>query len=234
VVAIRRRQPDRGIPDPDLGREVRYLFLQHARLASVDYLFMRGLAIASERAGPLTPSGKREIHPHRFRHTLGTQLGEQSARIQTIMKVLGHASASMSMTYMALSDPAVLVDYEAVLTPNAVLAGPQAEAIRNGELSQEAVDWLKTNFYKTELELGRCLCLPQEGPCECELHLNCSKFVTTPAYADRLRDRITIEHQLAADAQERGWGREVERHERTAERLRCLLRELGKPDPTND
>lgn len=234
VVAIRRQQPDRGIPDPDLGHEVRYLFLQHGRLASADYLFMRGLAVACERAGLLTPSGKREIHPHRFRHTLGTQLGEQGARIQTIMKVLGHASASMSMTYMALSDPAVLADYEAVLTPNAVLAGPQAEAIRNGELSQEAVNWLKTNFYKTELELGRCLRLPQEGPCECDLYLTCSKFVTTPAYADRLRNRVTIEQQLAADAEQRGWGREVERHQRTVERLHCLLRELGEPADKTD
>jgi hypothetical protein len=31
-------------------------------------------------------------------------------------------------------------------------------------------------FFKTELELGHCLVLPQEGPCECELYLNCPKF----------------------------------------------------------
>ena len=26
-----------------------------------------------------------------------------------------------------------------------------------GRLDQESLDWLKTNFYKTELELGHCL-----------------------------------------------------------------------------
>jgi hypothetical protein len=42
------------------------------------------------------------------------------------------------------------------------------------------VDWLKSNFLKTELEPGRCLRLPAEGPCECDLYLTCAKFVTTP------------------------------------------------------
>jgi len=33
-------------------------------------------------------------------------------------------------------------------------------------MSDEAVHWLQTNFLKTELELGHCLRLPAEGPCE--------------------------------------------------------------------
>jgi hypothetical protein len=155
--------------------------------------------------------GRPLVHPHRFRHTMGTQLGERGAKLQTIMKVLGHRSAGMSMTYTSLSDPVVLADYQSVLAPGAVLAGPQAEAIRAGELTQEAVSWLSTNFYKTELELGRCLRLPQEGPCECDLYLTCSKFVTTPDYTPRLQARIRTEHQLATDAEQRGWAREVER-----------------------
>src|SRR5207244_4254363 len=79
-------------------------------------------------------------------------------------------------------------DYQAVLGPGATLAGPAAEELRTGARSTSAVDWLKTNFFKTELELGHCLRLPQEGPCECDLYLSCAKFVTTPAYAPRLRE----------------------------------------------
>lgn len=60
--------------------------------------------------------------------------------------------------------------------------------------------------------------------------MTCSKFVTTPEYASRLQDRLQREQQLTDDARERGWDREVERHRRVAERLRCLLRELGEPD----
>jgi hypothetical protein len=68
-----------------------------------------------------------------------------------------------------------------------------------------------TNFYKTELELGDCLRLPQEGPCECDLCLSCLKFLTTTKYAPRLRERLCVEQQLSADAPARGWAREVER-----------------------
>jgi hypothetical protein len=115
------------------------------------------------------------------------------------------------------------------LGPGAVIAGPAAEALRSGELSTEAVDWLKSNLLKTELELGRCLPLPQEGPCECDLYLTCAKFVTTPAYAPRLRRRRGIEHELIKDALAHGWQREVERHQCTIRRLEQLLVDLGEP-----
>jgi hypothetical protein len=94
------------------------------------------------------------------------------------VKILGHKSAGMS-TYANISDTIVLADYQSVVQPGAVIAGPLADTLRAGQLGQDALDGLKTNFYKTELELGHCLRLPQEGPCECDLYLTCAKFVTT-------------------------------------------------------
>ncbi len=171
VIALRQDNGDRPINDSDLGRPVRYLFLKLGVLYSSKYPFDSGLEIACRRAGLLNTGGTRAIHTHRFRHTLGTELSEKGARLQTIMKIIGHHHANMSMTYINMSDPAVLADYSSVLTPGAVLTSPQADAIRNQELSVEAIDWLKTNFLKTELDLGRCLRLPQEGPCECDLYM---------------------------------------------------------------
>jgi len=133
----------------------------------------------------------------------------------------------MSMVYARISDPEVLRDYQAVLGPGAMIAGPGAEAVRGGALGASGVDWLKTNFLKTELELGHCLRLPVEGPCECELFLTCSRFVTTPAYAPRLRERRTLELALAEDAKTRGWPREVERHRCTAARIERLLADMS-------
>jgi hypothetical protein len=52
----------------------------------------------------------------------------------------------------------------------------------------------------TELELGHCLRTPAEGPCECDLLLTCSKFLTTSDYAPRLRARLAVEQQLIDDA----------------------------------
>lgn len=91
------------------------------------------------------------------------------------------------------------------------------------------MEWLKTNFFKTELELGHCLRLPQEGPCECDLYLSCAKFVTTREYAPRLRSRRLRELELIEDAISQGWDREVERHRCATKRIEQLLEELGEP-----
>src|ERR1700741_5284939 len=125
----------------------------------------------------------------------------------------------MSMVYAQISDREVLRDYQAVLGPGATIAGPLAAQLRAGELPASAVDWLKSNFLKTEMELGHCLRLPQEGPCECDLYLTCAKFVTTPAYAPRLKERRKLELVLARDAADRGWPHEQERHLSIAARL---------------
>jgi len=76
--------------------------------------------------------------------------------MQTIMKVLGHQSPGMSMTYTHISDLTVLADYQA----------------------------------------GGHDCAPNGN--------------------------------WPPDAQTR-WGREVERHQRTADRIASLLTELGEP-----
>jgi hypothetical protein len=108
------------------------------------------------------------------------------------------------------------------------IAGPAAKTLLTGKLDSEAVHWLQTNFLKTELELGHCLRLPAEGPCECDLVLTCPKFVTTSEYPPRIRARLDIEDQLIADAERRSWAREVERHQDTKRRLQQLLADLDE------
>jgi len=224
----REGEPTRGFPDELTGRLSRRLFVHHGKTFSAPYLFETPLWDACERAGLVTADGKATITAHRLRHTLGMQLAERGARLNTIMKILGHASAGMTMVYAQVTDQAVLRDYQAVLGPGATIAGPCAETIRGGDLSAEAVDWLKSNFFKTELELGRCLRLPQEGPCECELYLSCAKFVTTKEYAPRLRERRQRELDLVADAATHGWDREVQRHRSTVRRIEELLEQLDE------
>jgi hypothetical protein len=130
---------------------------------------------------------------------------------------------------MGITDEDVRQDYQTVLGPNAVLAGPGAQLVRSGELAESEIRWIQENFFKTELELGRCLRLPQEGPGECDLYLTCAKFVTSPEYAPRLRHRLRVELELIEDAAAHGWQREVERHQCTMRRLEQLLTDLGEP-----
>lgn len=230
IQAQRAVDRDLAILDPVADRKVRYLFMDRGRLRSPDYLYDEPLLAVSHAAGlePATGTGNA-VTAHRFRHSVGTQLGENQARISTIMAILGHASANMAMVYTAISDPEVLQDYSHALKPGQILAGPAAHAIRNRELSAQQLDWLNSNFLKSELELGACLKLPEEGPCECELYLTCAKFFTTAEHAPRLRRRWHREQQLINDATARGWPRESARHQALAQRCLDLLTELGEP-----
>jgi integrase len=231
VIELARQQQARARFDPSAGRSVQHVFLVRGKLLSNAFLFDLSLAAACTAAGLVDSAGKPTITAHRFRHTIGTQLAEGGARIQTIMAVLGHRTPNMSIIYSTLSDPTVKQQYQEALDrhlgPDVTLAGPAAAALREHRLDPEAVSWLQTNFLKTELELGHCLRTPAEGPCECDLVLTCSKFLTTSDYAPRLRARLGVEQQLIDDAAVRGWQREIERHTATKARVEQLLRDLG-------
>jgi integrase len=227
VQALRGPQSDRALPGSHLQRPARRLFARKGRVLSLWYLFDDPLKVACAAAGLLDTAGKPTVSAHRFRHTVGTQLAERGARLHTIMSVLGHTGVSMGLVYAHISDPTVLADYQSVLGADAQVAGPSASAVRNHELGPAAVDWLKNNVFRTELELGHCLRLPAEGPCECDLFLSCAKFITTPAYIPRLQERHKVETGLARRASDRSWTREAERHQAVAQRIASLLHELG-------
>src|SRR5258708_26512606 len=219
----------RGLRVRQTGMVTQYLFMLRGKLLSANYLFEIPLHALCRRVGLIGANDRPAVTAHRFRHTVGTQLARRGARFRTIQKILGHESAAMSMVYISLTDEEVRSDYQAVLAPDAIIAGPGAEIVRSGGWAESEVNWLKANFFKTEMELGRCLRLPQEGPCECDLYLTCAKFVTSPEYAPRLRRRRRIEQELVEDATAHGWQREVERHQCTIRRLEQLLTDLGEP-----
>lgn len=224
-----QRKGERGLRDPKTGVMTRYLFMQHGKVLSASYLFTSALQTTCSEAGLLTAEGKPTVTAHRFRHTVGTQLARRQARMRTIMTILGHASAAMTMRYLDITDEEVLEDYQAALEPGAPIAGPAAEFLHAGTVSAADLDWLKCHFFKTELELGHCLRLPEEGPCECDLYLFCAKFLTTRQKAPRLRHRRKVERFLAEDAAARDWMAEVGRHQRFARRCEELLTDLGEP-----
>src|SRR5258707_12794908 len=158
-----------------------------AKLLSANYLFETPLHTICKEAGLLNADGKATVTAHRFRHTVGTQLARRGARLRTIQKVLGHESVRMSMVYIGITDEEACQDYQAALESGAPISGPAAEGLQAGKWLASDLDWLKCNFWKSELELGHCLCLPEEGTCECGLYLFCAKLLTTRGNAPRLR-----------------------------------------------
>jgi integrase len=227
IIELAKAQNAIARRDSSVGKVVNHVFVRRGKLLSATTLFDKPLRDICMKLGLVGADGRQTVSAHRFRHTIGTQLAEGGARIQTIMAVLGHRSANMAMIYARISDPEVRRQYEQALTNGARIAGPAAEALLHGKLDDATVHWLQTNFLKTELELGHCLRLPAEGPCECDLVLNCPKFLTTSEYTPRLRARLETEKVLIQDARQRGWEREVERHQATSRRLEQLLSEVA-------
>ncbi len=223
ATSLARAQRSIARIDEVTGRRVDYVFVRRGKLLSGKTLFDEAFRTVCAATGLVDDRGSPTVSAHRFRHTLGTQLAEGGARIQTIMAILGHRSATMSMIYSRISDPEIRRQYETALADGHRIAGPAADALLHDALDDDTVDWLKTNFLKTELELGHCLRLPAEGPCECDLILTCPKFLTTTEYAPRIRARLATEQVLIDDARTRGWDREAERHEATCRRLQHLL-----------
>ena len=57
-----------------------------------------------------------DITPHQLRHTYATALVNAGVSLQSLMALLGHVSAEMSLRYGRLFDSTVRTEYERALT----------------------------------------------------------------------------------------------------------------------
>jgi hypothetical protein len=64
--------------------------------------------------------------------------------------------------------------------------------IRAGHPAQAEIAWLMDCNFQTEVELGRCLRLPQVGRCACDLYLSCAGFVTMPSSFIKVHDHVPL------------------------------------------
>lgn len=219
----------RGLLDRKTHKETDYLFMKGNKMLSISYLFQQGLECACTKAGLFTDGGKPKYTAHQFRHTVGTRLANNGASLPTIMKVLGHESPEMSMVYAAIFDSTVKNEYEnAILDNRDISGGDFAKSIKNHELKQDEVDWIKANFHKTYLMTGHCFHHTREPMCDfADACYFCAKFVASRENIPALTDKYNTEVKLIVDAKERGWDKEVTRHEKVADRVKEILSELG-------
>jgi len=57
-------------------------------------------------------SGVDNVHPHRFRRTLASNLADRGMAISEIMKILGHSNINTTMIYVAIDDKRVENSYK--------------------------------------------------------------------------------------------------------------------------
>ena len=102
---VTHRSPGRPLPHPRTGRPTDFLLTHHGQRVSV-YLLRDVLTRACEEAGlPHTT-------PHQLRHTYATALVNAGVSLQSLMALLGHVSANMSLRYGRLFDATVKAEYE--------------------------------------------------------------------------------------------------------------------------
>ena len=215
---IETRSAGRPLPHPRTGRPAQFLFTHHGKRLSQN-------AVRAELNRAAKAAGLDHVTPHQLRHTYATALVNAGVSLQSLMALLGHTSAAMSLRYGKLFDTTVRTEYEraldlakshiGVLPPRTQL--PLTDVTGN-------TDWKDTPTVKARLAGGFCMRAPAQGACPyaniCE---HCPSFRTDATYLPVLAAQRTDAATLAADAQARGWIDEADRHRRLLDRLDALI-----------
>jgi len=215
------RSPGRPFPHPRYGRPAQFLFTHHGRRLSQN-------AIRAELERATEAAGLGHATPHQLRHTYATALVNAGVSLQSLMVLLGHVSATMSLRYGRLFDTTVKEGYERALT----LAKQRLGAAPSNRTSLPladitgGADWKNTPFIKSRLAGGFCLRTPAQGACTyaniCE---NCPSLHTDASSLPVLAAQRVDAEALALDAEQRGWITEADRHRKLITRLDTLISE---------
>jgi len=199
-------------------RLVQFLFTHHGRR-----LGHAALRLELDRAAK--EAGLGHVTSHQLRHTFATAMVNAGVSLQSLMALLGHVSAEMSLRYGRLFDQTVRAEYERALELAKARIGPLPDNKRRIPLRGDG-DWRHEPAIKSRLAGGYCLRAPAQGACPyaniCE---HCPSFRTDAASVSVLAAQRIDADALAQDAEARGWIEEADRHRRLIARLDALLAE---------
>jgi hypothetical protein len=204
------RSPGRPLPHPRTARPVDFLFTHYGRRLSPKTL-------RNELARVAEAAGISHATPHVLRHTYATALVNAGCSLQSLMALLGHVSAEMSLRYGRLFDDTVRTEYERALSVAKERMGGVLPSPAPIELH---TDWRQAPAIKARLAGGYCVRAEAQGPCAyaniCE---HCPNFRTDASHLAVLSAQRVDAEALLADAETRGWVAEADRHRRLIERL---------------
>jgi len=143
---VARRSPGRPLPHPRTGRPTDFLLTHHGRRVTVYQLREVMTRVARDAGLPHTT-------PHQLRHTYATALVNAGVSLQSLMALLGHVSAEMSLRYGRLFDATVRAEYERALTAAKAHLGSLPTEPPGGRtpLPVLAGDWKQTPAAKARL-----------------------------------------------------------------------------------
>jgi len=213
---VATRSAGRPFPHPRTRRHAQFLFTHHGRR-----LGQQALRAELDRAA--TAAGLGHVTSHQLRHTFATAMVNAGVSLQSLMALLGHVSAEMSLRYGRLFDQTVRAEYERALDLAKARIGQLPDGPKRIPVTADG-DWREAPAIKARLAGGYCLRAPAQGACPyaniCE---HCPSFRTDAASITVLSAQRVDAEALAADAEARGWITEADRHRRLIARLDTLL-----------
>jgi site-specific recombinase XerD len=125
LLVLGKGNKERMLPLPDevMACLTRYLQFERPEKTLSPQLFV--VLQGPKRGEPMTPAGLRSLfrhrrsqpllaaaHPHRWRHTFGTEMARHGVRLHTLQKLMGHGDMSSTMQYISLSMADIADEYK--------------------------------------------------------------------------------------------------------------------------
>lgn len=226
------RGQQRSLPHPRHGRPTDFLFTERGRRLG-PWRIRKALNRAVAETGLTGPDGAPlRVVPHQLRHTYATRLANAGMTLQALMALLGHVTPEMTLRYATLASPTVRAAYDDAIAkarPRLPVLGAATAPLPS------RIDWLHAEMLKTRVAHGYCSRHIAQDACPyaniCE---QCDNFVPAPEFVPALQDQLADVEALRADAEQRGWTNESQRHQRVAEHLHRHLSKLPEPTSSAD
>ena len=169
------------------------------------------------------------VHPHRFRHHLGTSMINEGVPLPVIQRVLDHASIQMTARYSQLDNATIKREITA-FHDRVNIRGERIALPVDGPLEQAA--WMKERIARAKQALPNGYCgLPLVQSCpHPNACLSCENFLTDSTFRDIHEQQLTHTRTLRERAQQKENMRLVDLLEADERSLRRILDSLDTLD----
>jgi site-specific recombinase XerD len=215
------------LPSPPAGRRGDSRGEHHVSITGVRHMLKRYVQIAEIRDS----HGRRAswLHPHRFRHHLGTSLVNDGVPLPVIQRVLDHGSIRMTARYAHLDDETVKREMDS-FHDRVNVRGERIALPVDGPLGEAA--WMKERIARAKQALPNGYCgLPLVQSCpHPNACLSCANFLTDSSFRHIHQRQLGDTQALRDRARQNENARLVELLEQDERSLRRILDGLDAID----
>jgi site-specific recombinase XerD len=218
------------LPSPPAGRRGASRSEHHVTVRGVRHMLKRYVQVAGIRDshGRLASW----VHPHRFRHHLGTSLVNEGVPLPVIQRVLDHGSIRMTARYAHLDDETVKREMQS-FHERVNVRGERLALPTDGPLGEAA--WMKERIARAKQALANGYCgLPLVQSCpHPNACLSCDNFLTDSSFRHIHERQLADTQALRERAQQNENVRLVELLEQDERALRRILEGLDAIEADN-